>query len=58
MLLIQGKFLSFVYSCSPCGFWYRDYLGQIWTDSLVFDEKALKYTLEIVGEVRFVLIVP
>ena len=29
-----------------------DYLGRIYTDSLVHDEKALQLLIDIVGEVR------
>ena len=38
--------IPFSYSC-------RKYIGQIWTDSLVHDEKALKYLLEVIGKVLF-----
>lgn len=30
----------------------RKYIGQIFTDSLVHDEKALKFLVDIIGEVR------
>ena len=31
----------------------RNYIGQIWTDSLVHDERALKYLVEVIGEVCY-----
>lgn len=30
---------------------FRKYIGQIWTDSLVHDEKALKYLVDVIGQV-------
>lgn len=36
----------------------RKYLGQLYTDSLVHDEKALKYLVSVVGEVRHIPLLP
>ena len=36
-------------------FVYRKYIGQIYTDSLVHDEDALKYLVSTVGEDRVIL---
>jgi aminocarboxymuconate-semialdehyde decarboxylase len=33
----------------------REYLGKFWVDSLVHDEKALKYILDVIGENKVVL---
>jgi aminocarboxymuconate-semialdehyde decarboxylase len=33
----------------------QKYIGQIWTDSLVHDEKALKYLLAVIGQNRVML---
>ena len=33
---------------------YRKYIGQIYTDSLVHDDKALQFLVSVIGEVRTV----
>jgi len=33
----------------------RNYLGKFWIDSLVHDEKVLKYCLDLIGEDKIVL---
>lgn len=33
----------------------RKYIGQIWTDSLVHDDRALKYLVEVIGQSRVML---
>ena len=35
----------------------RKYIGQIWTDSLVHDERALKYLVDVIGQVPSLLYV-
>ena len=53
---IQGV-LGYCYKENAIVLVYRKYLGQIYTDSLVHDETALKYLVDIIGEVIMVLFV-
>lgn len=54
VFIISSQYLSH-YSLSmsyyDCFSLYRNYIGKLYTDSLVHDQKALKFLVDTIGEV-------